>query len=122
VYDTGWKRALIDLTPYAGQTLQLAFSNHNRVDNKYNTWSYVDNIQVQAWPFSYRTYVSRLSGGAGGPAGVPATAEEAPSVEMPAARGAPHTGSEYGESSVSPMPTTEPDEVASDPSAPAPER
>lgn len=46
LYDTGWKAALIDLKEFAGQTLQLVFANENRIDNKYNTWSYVDDIRI----------------------------------------------------------------------------
>lgn len=46
LYDTGWKFVRIDLRPYAGQTLQLAFANENRIDLKYNTWSYVDDIRI----------------------------------------------------------------------------
>ncbi len=60
LYDSGWKRALIDLTPYAGQTVQLVFSNHNRHDNLFNTWSYLDDVQVRDWPFSYRIYLSHV--------------------------------------------------------------
>lgn len=63
LYDTGWKRALIDLSPYAGQTVQLVFANHNRHDNLFNTWSYLDEVQVRDWPFSYRGYLPAIVGG-----------------------------------------------------------
>lgn len=46
LYDTGWKFAIIDLKLYAGQTLQLVFANENRIDNMFNTWSYVDDIRI----------------------------------------------------------------------------
>jgi len=46
LYDTGWKAALIDLSLQAGQTLQLVFANENRIDNMFNTWSYVDDIRI----------------------------------------------------------------------------
>lgn len=46
LYDTGWKFATIDLRPYAGQTLQFVFANENRIDNMFNTWSYVDDIRI----------------------------------------------------------------------------
>ncbi len=46
LYDTGWKAAQIDLRQYAGQTLQFVFANENRIDNKYNTWSYVAEIRI----------------------------------------------------------------------------
>lgn len=62
LYDSGWQRALIDLTPYAGQTVQLVFANHNRHDNLFNTWSYLDDVQVRDWPFSYRVYLSSVMG------------------------------------------------------------
>lgn len=62
LYDSGWKRALIDLTPYAGLTVQLVFSNHNRHDNLFNTWSYLDDVQVRDWPFSHRVYLSYVMG------------------------------------------------------------
>ncbi len=61
LYDTGWKRAFIDLGPYAGQTVQLVLANYNRYDNLFNTWSYVDDIQVRDWYGSYRTYLPLLS-------------------------------------------------------------
>ena len=65
LHDTGWKRASIDLRPYAGQTVQLEFSNWNRNDNLFNTWSYVDAIRLIDWPL-YSTYLALVSGGGGG--------------------------------------------------------
>lgn len=62
LYDTGWKRALIDLSPYAGQTVQLVFANYNRHDNLFNTWSYLDDVQVREGPFSYRLYLPATIG------------------------------------------------------------
>lgn len=82
LYDSGWKRALIDLTPYAGQTVQLVFSNHNRHDNLFNTWSYVDDVQVRDWPFSYRVYLSSVFTDVGTTVGVAADASA--NVELPA--------------------------------------
>jgi hypothetical protein len=64
LYDSGWQMATIDLTPYAGRTLVLRFSNYNREDNLFNTWSFVDGIQVQDWPFSQLRYLP-LARGAG---------------------------------------------------------
>jgi len=46
LYDTGWKFAMIDLRPYAGQMVKLSFANWNRHDNMFNTWSYVDDIRL----------------------------------------------------------------------------
>ncbi len=64
LYDTGWKHALLDLSPYAGRTVQLKFANWNRHDNKFNTWSYVDDIRLMNWPL-YSTYTSLVLGGSG---------------------------------------------------------
>ncbi|NLE75914.1 MAG: fibronectin type III domain-containing protein [Chloroflexi bacterium] len=46
VTDLGWKRAAIDLRPYAGQTIVVELSSWNRNDNYFNTWTCVDDIQV----------------------------------------------------------------------------
>lgn len=69
LYDTGWQYTTFDLTPYAGQTVQLAFANYNREDNLFNTWSFVDSIQVQDWPYNRRVYLP-LALGVGGAADV----------------------------------------------------
>ena len=45
---------------FAGQTVQLEFTNWNRHDNKFNTWSFVDDIRLMEWPL-YRTYLSVAS-------------------------------------------------------------
>lgn len=79
LYDTGWKRAFIDLSPYAGQTVQLTFANYNRHDNLFNTWSYVDDIQVRDWPYSHRIYLPVILGDAQGAAAAAAAA--APEAE-----------------------------------------
>ena len=84
LYDTGWKRALLDLRPYAGRTVQLKFANWNRHDNKFNTWSYVDDIRLLNWPL-YSTYLSLALGGngAGAAALTPAEAPGAtPTVDL----------------------------------------
>jgi len=44
--DLGWRYAAIDLTPYAGQTIQIVFANHNRWDQHFNTWTLVDDVQI----------------------------------------------------------------------------
>lgn len=46
LYDSGWKFAMIDLSRWAGQTLQLVFANENRIDNMFNTWSYVADVRI----------------------------------------------------------------------------
>lgn len=45
--DLGWQLATFDLTPYAGQTVTLDFSSHNRLDNRFNTWTDVAGIRVR---------------------------------------------------------------------------
>ena len=64
LYDTGWQLAKLDLSLFAGQTVQLQFSNWNRHDNKFNTWSYVDDVRLMDWPL-YGAYLSMLMGGSG---------------------------------------------------------
>jgi hypothetical protein len=45
--DMGWKLATVDLTPYAGRTVTLDFSSHNRLDNRFNTWTDVAGIKLR---------------------------------------------------------------------------
>ncbi len=66
LYDSGWRLATLDLRRYAGKTVQLIFANYNREDNLFNTWSYVDSIQVQDWPYSERRYLPLVVGGPAG--------------------------------------------------------
>jgi hypothetical protein len=73
LYDTGWRYVTFDLSPYAGQTVQLAFANHNREDNLFNTWSFVDNIQVQGWPYNRHVYLPLTLGGNAGASAAPTT-------------------------------------------------
>lgn len=46
IIDLGWKYVSFDLTPYAGQTLQLWFGSFNRQDGYYNTYTYLDSVRV----------------------------------------------------------------------------
>ena len=57
LYDSGWQFITLDLRPYAGRTVNLTFANHNREDNLFNTWSFVDVIQVRDWPYAERRYL-----------------------------------------------------------------
>jgi hypothetical protein len=79
LYDSGWQFATVDLRPYAGRTVQLSFANYNREDNLFNTWSFVDNVQVQDWPYSERHYLplflSKIPARGQGPATGAAAAE-----------------------------------------------
>jgi hypothetical protein len=47
--DLGWRYGVIDLTPYAGQTITVRFENWNRNDRYYNTWTLVDDVRVRSW-------------------------------------------------------------------------
>ena len=49
LYDTGWQRALIDLRTYAGHEITIQFANWNRNDNRFNTYSYMDDVRVMNW-------------------------------------------------------------------------
>jgi len=45
--DMKWKRAEIDLSAYAGQTVTLQMSSHNRLDSRFNTWTDVYGVRVR---------------------------------------------------------------------------
>jgi hypothetical protein len=45
--DLKWQRAEIDLSPYAGQTITLQVSSHNRLDSRFNTWTDVYDLRVR---------------------------------------------------------------------------
>jgi len=51
--DLGWRQAVIDLSPYAGQTITVQFANWNREKDPgltlgwYNTWTLVDGVRLQ---------------------------------------------------------------------------
>jgi uncharacterized repeat protein (TIGR01451 family) len=44
--DLGWQQATVELGDYAGTCITLRFENWNRYDGWYNTWTYVDDVQV----------------------------------------------------------------------------
>jgi hypothetical protein len=44
--DLGWKSFYYDLSSYKGQDIQVRFENWNRYDGWYNTWTYVDAVQI----------------------------------------------------------------------------
>ncbi|PKO23437.1 MAG: hypothetical protein CVU38_04065 [Chloroflexi bacterium HGW-Chloroflexi-1] len=88
LHDTGWKAVMLDLTPYAGRTVQLVFANYNREDNLFNTWSFVDGIQVQDWPYNQRRHLPLVTGGQGAAAAAAAAAtaiqpQIAPAIGVP---------------------------------------
>ncbi|MBC7234520.1 MAG: fibronectin type III domain-containing protein [Chloroflexi bacterium] len=41
-----WKYAMIDLTPWAGRTIQIDFQVWNRNDEWYPTWAYIENVRL----------------------------------------------------------------------------
>lgn len=45
--DLKWQRAEIDLSAYAGQTVTLEFSNHNRLDSRFNTWTDIYGLRIR---------------------------------------------------------------------------
>ena len=58
VTDLGWKKAEIDLSSYMGQSVTLYFSVHNRVDQYFNTWAYLDDVSITDSVTGYRnTYL-----------------------------------------------------------------
>jgi len=44
---SGWAEVKIDLTDYQGETITLSFRNHSRYDSWYNTYTYVDAVQIE---------------------------------------------------------------------------
>ncbi|MGQ9584984.1 MAG: OmpL47-type beta-barrel domain-containing protein [Anaerolineae bacterium] len=66
IMDLGWKRATVDLRPYAGQTIIVELSNWNRQDHLFNTWTCVDDIRIVNTstlhlPLAGRGYTSGMS-------------------------------------------------------------
>jgi len=45
-HSTGWRKAEIDLTPYAGKTAFLIVGTKNLYDSLYKSWTFYDEIQV----------------------------------------------------------------------------
>lgn len=43
---TGWAEKVVDLDPYKGQTVTFSFRNYSRYDGWYNTYTYLDDVQV----------------------------------------------------------------------------
>ena len=40
--DSGWLRAEYDMAPFAGRTVRIHFEQVNSIDNRYETWVFVD--------------------------------------------------------------------------------
>lgn len=47
VPEAGWKTGEIDLTPYRGEMVTVAFRDYSRYDGWYNTYVYLDNVRVE---------------------------------------------------------------------------
>jgi len=47
--DTGWTKKEVDLSSYAGQTIQIYFEVENRYDTLYNSWAFVDDVKVECY-------------------------------------------------------------------------
>jgi len=46
VWDSGWRSIDFDLGPYRGENVELSLRNANGTDKGWNTWTYVDNVEV----------------------------------------------------------------------------
>lgn len=44
--DLGWQMAVFDMSAYAGQTVRVELSTHNRIDARFNTWTDVYAIRL----------------------------------------------------------------------------
>ena len=44
--DLGWREGAVDLRPYAGRRVQFSLANATRVDDRYNTWTVVDDVRL----------------------------------------------------------------------------
>ncbi|MDH7486324.1 MAG: hypothetical protein QHJ81_08595, partial [Anaerolineae bacterium] len=61
--DLGWRYGRVDLKPYAGQTIQIVFANHNRWDNRFNTWTFLDEVQIVDSDVFVRRYLPLVAVG-----------------------------------------------------------
>jgi hypothetical protein len=43
---TGWATGSVDLTSYSGEIITVSFQNHNTTDNTYNTYTYLDEVEI----------------------------------------------------------------------------
>jgi len=46
-WDSGWRTFEFDLSPYKGQIVEVLLSNVNGMHKWYNTWTYVDAVQIR---------------------------------------------------------------------------
>jgi hypothetical protein len=45
--DLGWKFFSYDLTAFRGQSITIRFEDVSRIDGWYNTWTYVDEVEIR---------------------------------------------------------------------------
>ena len=45
--DSGWLQASYDMAAYAGQTIRIYFEQINSVDNRWETWVFVDDVSLE---------------------------------------------------------------------------
>jgi len=47
VWDSGWQSVEFDLSPYRGERVELSLRNLNRVYERWNTWTYIDDVTIR---------------------------------------------------------------------------
>jgi len=47
IWDSGWQSIQLDLSPYIGRRVELLLRNANSEHGWYNTWTYVDDVEVR---------------------------------------------------------------------------
>ncbi len=80
LYDSGWRNYILDLTPWAGQSVFLDFRVWNMVDGQLATWVYIDDIRLmpaRSRVVSLPVIANKVSGGQ--------TPLVVPTLEAPAA-------------------------------------
>jgi len=65
LWDSGWRRFLFDLTPWAGQQIQLHMELANRNEPVDDSWVYVDNVELLLRPL-YRLALPAVFANYGG--------------------------------------------------------
>jgi len=78
-HDLGWRRLDYDLRPYAGETVIIEFSNWNRWDNLYNTYTIVDDVAIVDPTLTRRQFFPAVP--------IPRTGNQRPPVSVPARKG-----------------------------------
>ena len=92
LYDTGWRLLDANLKDYAGLKVNLLFANCNgpqngNPDNMYNTWSYVDSVEIYDSSWLHLPLLSRSSAGNLSAAAAAEGAPAAPGEAAPTPQG-----------------------------------